>query len=257
MKEEILSRLSALPGRIAFYYKNLADGETITLHEQEPMMAASVIKLFVLAEAYRQMEAGRLDKNRRITIHKKDCVPSCGALTYMHDGLQVTVEDLYTLMIILSDNTATNYMIDILGGDAINEGIRSLGFPSAALNRKMYEEEKASRGIQNYITAAETGELLTRMAQGTLISAAASADMVRILKDQRLNGKIPFYIHALPDHAEIAHKTGEDTGITHDAGIIFTKKPFVLVFCGNETDVAAYEREMAEISLLLYKANEM
>lgn len=255
MKEEILSRLSALPGRIAFYYKNLTDGECIAFHENEPMMAASVIKLFILAEAYRQMADGRLDKNRLVTIHKKDCVPSCGALTYMHDGLQVTVEDLYTLMIILSDNTATNYMIDILGEEAINEGIRSLGFTATRLNRRMYDEEKSARGIQNYITAAEVGELLTRMARGTLVSEAASADMVRILADQRLNGKIPFYIHAIPNHARIAHKTGEDTKITHDVGVIFTRRPFVVAFCGNETDVAAYEREMAEISRMLYEVN--
>lgn len=255
MREEILSRLSALPGRIAFYYKNLADGEIISYHEQEPMMAASVIKLFILAEAFRQMEAGELEKNRLVTIRKEACVPSCGALTYMHDGLQATVEDLYTLMIILSDNTATNYMIDILGREAVNEGTRSLGFCVTKLNRKMYDAEKSARGIQNYITAAETAQLLERMAQGSLVSEAASADMLRILKDQRLNGKIPFYIHTIPGHAAIAHKTGEDTGITHDVGVIFTKKPFILVFCGNETDVAAYEREMAEISLKLYQAN--
>lgn len=255
MKKEILSRLSALPGRIAFYYKNLTTDESIVFHEGEPMMAASVIKLFILAEAYRQMASGRLDKDRLVTVQKERCVPSCGALTYMHDGLQVTVEDLYTLMIILSDNSATNYLIEILGEEAVNEGIRALGFTTTTLNRRMYDEEKSARGIQNYITAAEVGELLTRMAQGTLISPEASADMVRILKDQRLNGKIPFYIHAIPGHAAIAHKTGEDTGITHDAGIIFTEKPFVAVFCGNETDVAAYEREMAEISLMLYKAN--
>lgn len=255
MKNEILSRLSALPGRIAFYYQNLATGERIAFHEEEPMMAASVIKLFILAEAYRQMVSGRLDKDRPVTIRRDKCVPSCGALTYMHDGVQVTVEDLYTLMIILSDNSATNYLIEILGEENINEGIRALGFTKTALNRRMYDTKKAAQGIQNYITAAEVGGLLARMAKGTLISPDASADMLRILKDQRLNGKIPFYIHTIPGHAAIAHKTGEDTGITHDAGVILTAKPFVLVFCGNETDVAAYEREMAEISLTLYKAN--
>ena len=77
------------------------------------------------------------------------------------------------------------------------------------------------------------------------------------MKDQRLNGKIPFYIHTLPEHGRIAHKTGEDTGITHDVGIVYAKQPFVLVFLGNETDVARYEREMADISLMLYEANDI
>lgn len=256
MREEIVKRLMTLPGKIGFYYCNLATGEEISYQKDQPLLAASVIKLFILTEAYRQMETGTLDKDRLITIQKQRCVPSCGALTYMHDGLTVTVEDLYTLMIILSDNSATNYMIDILGLDSINEGIRSLGFSSTVLNRKMFDEEKSARGIQNYITAGEVGELLIRMARGTLISPGASADMIRILKDQRLNGKIPFYIHNIPDHAAIAHKTGEDDGITHDVGIVYTRRPFVVVFCGNETDVAAYEHAMAEISLKLYWANE-
>ena len=257
MQEDILSRLSAMPGRISFYYKNLSTGEELAYHEKERMMAASVIKLFILAEAFRQMEAGQLSRQRTVTIRRNRCVPSCGALTYMHDGLQVTVEDLYTLMIILSDNSATNYLIDILGEEAVNEGIRALGFKETVLNRKMYDAKKSSRGIQNYITAAETGEFLTRMAQGTLVSPAASAAMLQILKNQRLNGKIPFYIHAIPDHAPIAHKTGRDTGITHDAALIETRQPFVLVFCGNETDVPAFERLMAEIALELYRKNDV
>lgn len=255
MYKEIFSGLSALPGKISLYYENLSTGERFGFHEEEPMMAASMIKLFILAEAYRQMEAGLLDKNRLITVRRQECVPSCGALTYMHDGLRVTVEDLYTLMIILSDNSATNYMINILGEEAIRTGIRSLGFRCTELNRRMFDREKSEKGIQNYITAEETGRLLACMARGELVSPEASADMVRILKDQRLNGKFPFYLHALPGHVEIAHKTGEDTGITHDGGIIFANRPFVLVICGNETDVPACERAMAQIALDLYQRN--
>ena len=255
LKQSILDRLAAQPGKIGFYYKNLATGEELMYQEQMPMMAASVIKLFIMAEAYRQIQAGTLSKDQLVTIHKADCVPSCGALTYMHEGLQVTVEDLYTLMIILSDNSATNFLIDIVGQEAVNEGIRALGYTTTQLNRKMFDTEKSSRGIQNYITAREVGDLLERMYLGQLVSPEASADMIRILKDQRLNSKIPFIIHTLPEHGAIAHKTGEDTGITHDAGIIFTREPFILVFCGNETDVAPYERLMADISLELHQAN--
>ncbi len=256
LRESILSRLALLPGKIGFYFKNLVTGEVLTFQEQQPMMAASVIKLFIMTEAYRQIRDGELSKDQLVTIHKEDCVPSCGALTYMHEGLQVTVEDLYTLMIILSDNSATNFLIDILGEEKIHQTIRDLGYTATQLNRKMFDAEKSARGIQNYITAAEVGDLLERMYRGTLVSEEASADMIRILKDQRLNSKIPFIIHTIPDHADIAHKTGEDSGITHDAGILFTKEPFVIVFCGNETDVAPYERLMAEISLDLYRACE-
>ena len=256
LKQSILDRLAAQPGKIGFYYKNLATGEELMYQEQMPMMAASVIKLFIMAEAYRQIQAGTLSKDQLVTIHKADCVPSCGALTYMHEGLQVTVEDLYTLMIILSDNSATNFLIDIVGEEQVNQLIAELGYTTTRLNRKMFDAEKSARGIQNYITAREVGDLLEQMYLGRLVSPEASADMIRVMKDQRLNSKIPFIIHTIPGRAPIAHKTGEDTGITHDVGIVFTEQPFILVFCGNETDVAPYERLMAEIALELYRENE-
>ena len=256
LRDSILSRLRQMPGKIGFYYKNLSTGEELSYQDQMPMMAASVIKLFVMAEAYRQIHEGRLSKDQMVTIHKADCVPSCGALTYMHEGLQVTVEDLYTLMIILSDNSATNFLIDIVGEDNVNQFIEELGYTTTRLNRKMFDAEKSARGIQNYITAREVGDFLEKMYLGQLVSPEASADMIRIMKDQRLNSKIPFIIHTIPDRAPIAHKTGEDSGITHDAGIIFTEQPFILVFCGNETAVAPYERLMADIALELYHENQ-
>ena len=256
LRASILSRLRQMPGKIGFYYKNLVTGEELSYQEQVPMMAASVIKLFIMAEAYRQIHDGRLSKDQLVTIHKADCVPSCGALTYMHEGLQVTVEDLYTLMIILSDNSATNFLIDIVGEDNVNRFIQELGYTTTRLNRKMFDAEKSARGIQNYITAREVGDLLEKMYLGQLVSPEASADMIRVMKDQRLNSKIPFIIHTIPSRAPIAHKTGEDSGITHDVGIIFTEQPFILVFCGNETAVAPYERLMADIALELYHENQ-
>ena len=77
--------------------------------------------------------------------------------------------------------------------------------------------------------------------------------MLDILKCQQLNGKIPFYLKALENEPEIAHKTGEDTGITHDVGIVFGDDPFIVCFCGNETDTPKFERVMAEISLELFQ----
>lgn len=256
MKNEILKRLEELPGRIGFYYKNLVTGEVITYHEDEAYLAASVIKLYVMAEAVRQCKEGILSKDDMVAIDKSKCVPSCGALTYMHDGLEVTIQDLYTLMIILSDNSATNFLIDILGEDAINECIQMLGCKKTQLNRKMYDAEKSARGIQNYVCPSELAVLLEGLYKGEIFDAECSEHMLSVMKDQRLNGKIPFYIHTIPGRGAIAHKTGEDTGITHDVGIVYAKQPFILVFLGNETDVARYERVMADIALMLYKAND-
>lgn len=255
LAELIQKRLKGLPGRISFYYRNLATGEEFSYNPHEKLMAASVIKLYVMAEAFRRIESGSLDPQQLISMKKKDYVPSCGAVAYLHEGLEVTILDLITLMIIFSDNTATNVLIDLMGIDEINEGIQGLGFYGAYLRRKMFDLEKSRQGIQNLITAEETGLFFQKLYEKTLVSKTASQKMLDILKNQQLNGKIPFYLKALEEEPEIAHKTGEDTGITHDVGIVFGKEPFIVCFCGNETDTPEFERVMAEISLELFKRN--
>ena len=253
LRLEILERLEGQPGRIGFYYRNLVSGEEILYQDDMEMMAASVIKLYIMAAAFDLMERGELDGEQTIAVRKEDYVPSCGALAYLHEGILVTVMDLITLMIIFSDNTATNILIDLLGMEKINRSVRRLGYEKAALRRKMYDWEKADQGIQNRITAGETGRLFQELWQGTLVGRDASEKMLSILKNQQLNGKIPFYLQALPGEPVIAHKTGEDTGITHDVGIVYGREPFVVCFCGNETDTPSYERVMAELSLKLYQ----
>lgn len=253
MKDDIIKKLEQLPGKISFLYENLKTGDGFAYHEQEPMMAASVIKLFVMAAAFEKEKQGTFHMDEMFAVKREDCVPSCGALTYLHDGILVTGMDLVTLMIIFSDNTATNVLIDILGMEEINKIIRKLGFGQTLLQRKMYDMERSGRGIQNYITAYETGRLLKMMYEGILIDRQSSETMIFILKNQQLCSKIPFYLQALSESPEIAHKTGEDTGITHDVGIVYGKEPFLVCFCGNETDTPAFERFMAEISLDLYK----
>ncbi len=247
------NRLEQMTGRISFYYENLITGERFSFHGSEPMMAASIIKLYIMADAFGRMERGELDPEQKLAMRKEDYVPSCGAVAYLHEGVELTVMDLITLMIIFSDNTATNVLIDLLGLDEIQAGIEALGFSRTVLRRKMYDLEKSRRGIQNQITAEEVGRLLRGMYDGSLISRRAGQKMLSIMKNQQVNGKIPFYLQALPEEPEIAHKTGEDFGITHDAGIIYGMQPFIVCFCGNETDTPAFERVMAETALELYR----
>lgn len=240
--------LDTVPGLVGFYYACPASGEELRHNADVPMLAASVIKLPIMVEAFRQFEMGMLSRDRLVTIRREDKLPSCGALTYMHDGLQVTVMDLVTLMIILSDNTATNLLIDILGMDAINATMQELGLTGSRLNRKLFRPELSAKGIENYVTAADMGRLLRLMLKGRIVSPEASREMLNILKNQRLNGKLPFYLHARD--ITVAHKTGEDDGITHDVGIIFADEPKIVCFLSNRTVVTRAERAMQEIAVL-------
>ena len=249
--EKIFERLRAAKGEASLYYRPLADSAPAVEYQAElPLVAASVIKIPVMIEAFRQIEAGLLDENAEYAVLPEMKKPSCGALTYMHDGLRVTLLDLVTLMIILSDNTATNMVIDIVGLENVNRTLRTCGAEGTVLRRKLFDAEASRRGIENTITARDIGRLLEKLYKGEIVSARASARMLDILSKQRLNGKIPFFLDC-----KIAHKTGEDDGITHDAGIVYAAQPFVLCLFSNHTDVPMFERLIQDAALALYEIN--
>lgn len=250
LRHKAEDRLSAVPGEVCFYFEELETGESLAYQADRPVNAASVIKLAVLTEGFRQMENGLARADEMFTVRRDDKLPSCGALTYLHDGLCVSFLDLCVLMIILSDNTATNLLIRRLGIEQINETMRALGLRQTTLRRLLFDREAAAKGVENRITAREIGLLLRRMYEGKAVSPGADGRMLSILFDQRLNGKIPFF---LPRGVRAAHKTGEDSGITHDVGIVYAKRPFIVCFCSQHTDVPAMERAMQDITLLLYE----
>ena len=241
MINDIINIASLMPGDVSLWHMDLTTGEKNSYNEDKPLIAASVIKLFIMAEAFRAMDAGEIAADQEFVKEKHMNMPSCGALNYMHDGLRVTFLDLVTLMIILSDNTATNMLIDILGIEKINAMIESMGCDGCRLNRRLFDREASKKGIQNYITAAGVGRFLKLLWDGKVVSEQASRQMIEIMKDQRLNGKIPFFLDC-----DIAHKTGEDDGTTHDAAIVCSEKPFILVMLSNNTNVPKYERFMQD-----------
>lgn len=257
-KKILRTQLESIPGKISFYHKDLITGETLIINGAEPMHAASIIKLFIMVEAFRQFEKHNMDPNELITIQEEMKVPSCGALTYLHNGVKVSILDLVSLMIILSDNTAANILIDLLGFEAINDTIKWLGYKKTSIFRKMYDMEKMPIEKKNTVAAEEVGDFLERLYQGSVVSEAASQKMLHLLFEQQLNSKIPFYLEPMEPAPKVAHKTGESTGITHDVGIVLPihSHPFVLCFLGNETEVGMYDRLMADMSFLIYQLGE-
>ena len=163
-------RLRRMPGDTTLYAKDLSTGETVAWRAETPVVAASVIKLPILAEAFRQARDGLLSLEERYSVRRADKMPSCGALTYLHDGLEVTLRDLCVLMIILSDNTATNLMIDRMGMENVNRSLHAWGLRQTALRRRLFDAQAAARGLQNTVTAGEMGALLERIYRGACVS---------------------------------------------------------------------------------------
>lgn len=250
---QLMDRLRSAAGTVAMYYRPLEGGCAQMYNADEALMAASVIKIPIMVEAFRQFEAGAHSPEEKYILRDADKMPSCGALNRLHAGLELNLMDLVELMIVLSDNTATNVLIDVLGLENINAGMRSLGMCKSALRRKLFDAAGHAAGIENTVTAREIGMLLEGMYRGELVSQEASVRMLEILRNQKLNGKLPFYLK--PRGIAVAHKTGEDDGITHDVGIVFSREPFVLCLLSNETDVPVFERMMQEIARDLAEMN--
>lgn len=247
MKERLqpfLPALKALPGEISVYAEDLVTGESFAFQPDLPLVAASVIKIPILIEAFRQQQEGLLSMDEVFSVRPEQKMPSCGALSYLHDGLQVTLRDLCVLMIILSDNSATNMLIDRLGIENVNQTLRALGLNKTTLRRRLFDREASRRGIQNHITAGEMALLLKKLCRGQCVSPEADGEMLSIMKNQRLNGKIPFFL----DDFEIAHKTGEDDGITHDVGVVYAAHPILLCFASEHTCVPSFERLMQDMA---------
>ena len=248
-----MQKIRAASGHVAFYYRPLDGGCAQMYNEMMPVIAASVIKIPIMVEAFRQFEAGELNPQQTYRIKAEDKMPSCGALNRMHDGLEVTMRDLVELMIVLSDNTATNILIDILGIDRVNAALEAEGLKVTRLRRKLFDRAGMEAGLSNHVCAREIGLLLERMYAGTLVSPEASAQMLEILRNQKLNGKMPFFLK--PRGIACAHKTGEDDGITHDVGVVYAKNPFVLCMLSEETDVPAFERLIQDVARELAEMN--
>lgn len=244
IKQSIIDRVKAFPGHTSVYFKDLTGGESFSYNAEEPMVAASVIKLTVMAELFRQIEAGLISREQKLTVRDENRVPICGVLTLMHTGMEVTPIDLCWLMITISDNMATNMLIDLLGIPNIQENIRRLGLEGVELNRKLFEKRPEYRQKRNYVSAAGIGRLLELLYRGEVVSPAASREMLDMMLAQQCTNKIPLL---LPGEGRAAHKTGEDEGITHDTGIIYAKKPFIVCYINSQLESGTEGRMNVQI----------
>jgi beta-lactamase class A len=203
----------------AYYVKLLPDGPLLARDAGAPFPAASIIKLIVLWEFYRQAAAGALEPDELAEAPADCIVGGSGVVQHLAPGGRLRLGDLATLMIIVSDNTATNLLIDRLGREQINAAAAALGLGQTRLLRKLFDAEMIAQGVQNWVSAADTGRLLELMlAPGDLLPDWAAGRMVAALRGQQHRKKLPAW---LPADAEVANKTGEIPGCEHDAGIIW------------------------------------
>lgn len=227
----------SLDGEYSLYYQAL-DHKTSSqplILKNQPMRSASIIKLFVLAALFEQVEKGEMDLTEQYVLEAEDKVSGTGDIQNMQDGTELTLLTLAEKMIIISDNTATNILINLMGGiEKVQNIIVELGYSDVQLKRLMVDLESLKAGEDNYVTAEDVGRILADIYQEKLVSKSASQKMLDILKQQTDRRMLA---QNLPSDVTYYGKTGnfEDYGVQNDAAIIETPNgAFILVFLSQE-----------------------
>jgi len=218
---------------------HMEDGLTLQKNSARVFHAASVMKIPVMIEVYKQAKEGRFALSDSIDIvNEFQSIVDQSSYTlslnddsddkiYSHIGKKMTIADLNEKMITVSSNLATNILINLVGADRAQATTESLGAKRMKVLRGVEDLEAFKKGVNNTITAGDITEVLKALANGSAIDAENDQAMIEVLKKQEFNEMIPKY---LPEGYDVAHKTGQITAIHHDAGIVFptTGSPFIL-----------------------------
>jgi beta-lactamase class A len=241
-------RLIRKPGGVfGLAVRDLLGGDELLINENEVFPAASVIKVGILAELMRQTSAGKLSLSDVVHLKDEDKVGGSGILFELHAGLELTVNDLAVLMMVQSDNTAGNLLIDMVSMASVNEYLGQLGLSATRLERKFMDYEARDRGRENVTTPWDMMRLLELIYRERL---PHSRLMLDILCRQQDTHKMRLL---LPDGVRVGNKGGELDGVRHDVGIVLTSHPYV--FCAltrDQQDVVAAELAIARLSRLFY-----
>lgn len=226
-------------GQVALFARHLDTGATVELQPDREVKTASAIKLALLAEAFHQVKAGTLSLATPITLRDADKVAGSGVLPFLHGGLEITVEDALWLMTALSDNTATNLVIDRVGGvSAVNRRLAAQGYRHTHLYKKIYvpstepmPADQKQFGLGK-TTARELARLMESIARCELGDPALCRRMLQMLRDQQVRHYVARYLETA-DTSEtpsaVAAKLGEVDAARIEVALVSTRSGPIVI----------------------------
>jgi beta-lactamase class A len=246
-RNELLTQISRLErrfsGQFAIAASNLATGERLAVNADEIYPTASTIKIPLLVEVFRRAQAGLLSMDERIVVTGADHVGGSGILARLEDGIRLTIRDLATLMVVVSDNTATNILIARIGGPgAVNETMRHLGFDTITLHGPL-DLSALRDDIRRFGEASPSDleRLIAELARGNIIDAETSAQILEIMGKQQYLDQVPRYLRVDPfiartpcvdEPVRVACKTGfARQGVRVDMGLISLSTNTKITYC--------------------------
>jgi beta-lactamase class A len=250
LQEELRRADQALDGVMAVAVKDLTSGETFFIHGDEIMPQASSIKIAVLAALYLQAQQGKLKLTDEYVVRGADLVSGSDIMQGLTPGVtRLTLRDLATMMVAVSDNSATNVLIGRVGMENVNSMLEGLGLHATRLRRQMMDLKAASEGRENVSTAREMMTLLETIYRGKLLNKEMTADFLKTLSTHKESSML----QGLPDDAVAANKPGELEAVRNDSGIVMVKnRPYILcvmtAYLKDEKDGAAAIRKIAALT---------
>ncbi len=230
LKKKLEARLAevaaGLNGVFGLAIKDLESGDLFYINENLSFPQASSIKIAVLLELFKQAEEGRLKLDTIIRLERRLMTGGSGILKELGEGtVSLSLRDLAVLMVVLSDNTATNILIDTLGMERVNGRLAALGLKGTRLNRRMMDETAAARGYENVSTPYEMMRLLEMIYRGEALGKAQSEEVLEILSKEK---RSPLR-SGLPPGVKLANKPGGIPGVRCDSGIVLLPgRPYII-----------------------------
>jgi beta-lactamase class A len=257
LRSAVANEEQKLDGVLGVAILDLNSGQTFLIRPDEVFPQASSIKIAVLAELYHQAQeaargmSGKATLKDRYVVRAADIVPDSSILGGLTAGVSsLTNRDLATIMVAVSDNSATNVLIDRVGMDNVVRLTETLGLSHTLLRRKMMDLQAAAQGRENISTPREMMTLLEQIYRGKVIEAPLLEDFFAVLATRK-DSWLP---RDLPEDLKIANKPGALEGVRNDSGIVFVKnRPYVI--CVMTTYLAserAGEEAITRISRLAY-----
>jgi beta-lactamase class A len=252
LQADLDRQVSTFRGAAGLCVRDLTTDREIALHGDEVFPTASTIKIAILARLMQRAEAGEVDLARRVRIDEAVRVPGSGILTYLDDAEDLTVRDIAVLMIIVSDNTATNLCIDWATIEGTNTMLRRLGLHKTTLRRKMQDFEAVMRGDENVASPAELVQLMSALYRADGLSRFVCDATLAILKKPKHGYLAP----GLPQDVVLANKPGGMDRVRCDAGIVYLRRrPYAIAVMTKygPPDRTVQERAVVEISRTVYE----
>lgn len=265
LRARIERRVAQTPGaQVGVAFRDLGSGDSLDIDADTSMHAASTMKVPVMIELFRRVDAGALGLDQDVLLVNRfasivdgspytlDAGDDSDSLVYTWTGRRVTIRELLDHMITRSSNLATNELIELVGAANANATAHALGATGMRVLRGVEDDKAFQAGLNNTTTARALATLMVAIERGTAASPASCAAMRSILLRNEDNVMIPA---GLPPGTPVAHKTGQITAIRHDAAIVYPKSraPYVLVVLTRGiADPKAAEALAADVSRLVY-----